>query len=95
MHISFEWDEDKNAENILKHGIDFKTAQYAFLDPKRIAAEDVGHSKIEKRYYLFGKMKGGVLTVRFTYRGKTIRIIGAGYWRKGKAIYEKQNQIHK
>lgn len=36
----------------------------------------------------------GVLTVRFTYRQQTIRIIGAGYWRKGKAIYEQQNQIH-
>jgi len=78
---------------LLKHGIDFETAQYAFLDPKRITAEDVGHSKIEKRYYLFGKVKGGVLTVHFTYRGKTIRIIGTGYWRKGKAIYEKKSNI--
>jgi hypothetical protein len=24
-----------------------------------------------------------------------IRIIGAGYWRKGKAIYERENQIHR
>jgi uncharacterized protein len=33
----------------------------------------------------------GVLTVRFTYRrGGTIRIIGAGYWRKGKKIYEER-----
>ncbi|SJM94012.1 hypothetical protein CRENPOLYSF1_50070 [Crenothrix polyspora] len=24
-----------------------------------------------------------------------IRIIGAGYWRKGKAIYERENQVHK
>jgi len=28
------------------------------------------------------------LTVRFTYRGSVIRIIGAGYWRKGRKIYE-------
>ena len=34
---------------------------------------------------------GGILTVRFTYRGETIRIIGAGYWRKGKKIYEEKN----
>jgi len=38
-------------------------------------------------------MKGGVLTVRFTYRNNRIRIIGAGFWRKGKDIYEKQNKI--
>jgi hypothetical protein len=32
--------------------------------------------------------------VRFTYRGSVIRIFGAGYWRKGKQIYEQANQIH-
>lgn len=37
----------------------------------------------------------GILTVRFTYRGSVIRIFGAGYWRKGKAIYEHENQIHR
>lgn len=31
------------------------------------------------------------LTVRFTYRGSVIRIFGAGYWRKGKVIYEREN----
>ena len=93
MNTSFEWDEDKNAENLEKHGVNFETAQYAFIDPKRVIAQDLTHSKIEKRYYCFGKVKGGVLTVRFTYRGNRIRIIGAGYWRKGKNIYEKQNQV--
>ena len=93
MNISFEWDEEKNIENIRKHGIDFRTAQYAFIDPRRLIAEDISHSEKEKRYYCFGKVKGGVLTVRFTYRNDNIRIIGAGYWRKGKSIYEKQNKI--
>jgi hypothetical protein len=37
---------------------------------------------------------GGVLTVRFTFRGGIIRIFGAGYWRKGKRIYEQTNPIH-
>ena len=31
------------------------------------------------------------MTVRFTWRDRKIRIFGAGYWRKGKAIYEKAN----
>lgn len=95
MHTSFEWDEKKNTENRRKHGVKFETAQYAFIDPKRVIAKDLSHSKKEKRYYCFGKVKGGVLTVRFTYRDNRIRIIGAGYWRKGKNIYEKQNQIQK
>jgi hypothetical protein len=34
---------------------------------------------------------GGVMTVRFTYRDGRIRIFGAGYWRKGKQVYEQQN----
>jgi hypothetical protein len=42
----------------------------------------------------FGKVKGGVMTVRFTDREGRIRIIGAGYWRKGKKIYDKENHIH-
>lgn len=93
MSTSFEWDEEKNAENLRKHGVDFETAQYTFIDPKRVIAEDLAHSKTEKRYYVFGNVKGGVLTVRFTYRNNRIRIIGAGYWRKGKKIYEKQNKV--
>ena len=93
MNISFEWDEEKNVENLRKHGVDFNTAQYAFIDPKRVIAKDLTHSKAEKRFYVFGKVKGGVLTVRFTYRNNSIRIIGAGYWRKEKNIYEKQNKI--
>ncbi|MEK7518217.1 MAG: BrnT family toxin [Patescibacteria group bacterium] len=93
MNTSFEWDKEKNVENLRKHGVDFETAQYVFLDPKRVVAEDTAHSKTEKRYYVFGKVKGGVLTVRFTHRNNRIRIIGAGYWRKGKKIYEKQNKI--
>jgi len=35
-----------------------------------------------------------VLTVRFTYRDGIIRIIGAGYWRKGKTVYEQENGLH-
>lgn len=35
-----------------------------------------------------------ILTVRFIYRENNIRIIGAGYWRKGKKIYEEKNQIY-
>lgn len=72
----------------------FALAQYAFADPRRVIAEDVAHSKDEKRYYCFGEVDGAILTVRFTWRDGVIRIFGAGYWRKGKAIYERENQIH-
>ncbi len=64
---------------------------YAFADPKRVIAEDLSHSSSEERYYCFGWVEGGVLTVRFTYRGEVIRIFGAGYRRKGKRIYEQEH----
>lgn len=90
----FEWDERKNRENQEKHEVPFELAQHAFADPQRVIAQDLGHSQTEKRYYCFGKVEEGILTVRFTYRNQVIRIFGAGYWRKGKAVYEKENQIH-
>lgn len=85
----FEWDEHKDSANFAKHGVSFYEAQDAFFDPCRVIAEDIEHSQIEPRFYCFGKVKGGVMTVRFTYRTHVIRIFGAGYWREGKKIYEK------
>jgi len=81
----------KDAENQKKHGVSFSRAQYAFADPQRVIAKDETHSQTEERFYCFGEVDGVVLTVRFTYRASVIRIIGAGYWRKGKAIYERDN----
>lgn len=87
----FEWDEDKAQENQKKHNVSFSLAQRAFLDPHRIIVEDEEHSAEENRYYCVGRVEEGIMTVRFTYRGNTIRIYGAGYWRKGRKLYEEQN----
>lgn len=72
----------------------FLTAQQAFLDPHRVIAEDIAHRSEEERYYCMGRVGEGIMTVRFTYRGNVIRIYGAGYWRKGRKVYEDQNKIH-
>ena len=90
----FEWDEDKDRLNQDKHGVSFFLAQLAFINPHRVMGQDISHSGQEKRLYCIGKVEDGILTVRFTYRDQIIRIFGAGYWRKGKIIYEEQNQIH-
>jgi uncharacterized DUF497 family protein len=90
----FEWDPVKDLENQRKHGVSFAEAQYAFADSNRVIAEDLSHSAKEKRYYCFGRVSQGVMTVRFTYRDGVIRIIGAGYWRKGKSIYERESKVH-
>ena len=91
MNSHFEQDEIKNAENRLKHGVSFFEAQQAFLDPNRRIAEVLEHSGEELRYFCFGRVLDGIMTVRFTHRGHKIRIIGAGYWRKGRKIYENTN----
>ena len=88
---SFEWDEEKNKSNQEKHSVSFEKAQHAFLDENRVIAEDIEHSQDEKRYFCFGKVDEAILTVRFVYRDNKIRIYGAGYWRKGKKIYEENN----
>lgn len=86
----FEWDPVKDAINQIKHGVSFLEAQHAFSDPECIIGLDKKHSTYEKRLYCFGKVEHKVLTVRFTYRSNKIRIIGAGFWRMGKELYEKE-----
>ena len=86
---SFIWDSEKEVVNINKHGVDFSTAAEVFKDGKRKIFTDYQHSIKEPRYFCIGKVSNRILTVRFTYRRNKIRIIGAGYWRKGRKYYEK------
>ena len=46
--------------------------------------KDPKHSQNEERFFAIGTLNGKKLTVRFTMRGESIRMIGAGYWRKFK-----------
>ncbi len=80
-------------EGSLKH---FKTRRQlrfgaeSVSRPNRIIAENIRHSVSERRYFCIGKVDGEILTVRFTWRTGKIRIFGAGYWRKGKQVYEEE-----
>ena len=94
-NVRFDWDDSKDIENQRKHHVAFSLAQYVFLDPKRVILQDVGHSHTEERHYCVGQIADGIVTVRFTYRVGVIRIYGAGYWRKGKKIYEEANHLHR
>jgi uncharacterized DUF497 family protein len=90
----FEWDEEKDRINRSKHNVSFALAQRAFFDPHRVIVEDILHTTEEERFYCIGRVDDGIITVRFTFRGDVIRIYGAGYWRKGRKIYEEQNKIY-
>lgn len=87
----FIWDEAKERANIKKHGIGFGVALRVFLDPRRQIYVDSKHSEREERFFCLGKFGNRVITVRFMYREEMIRIIGAGYWRRGEKYYEKED----
>ena len=87
----FVWDAEKEQTNLIRHGVGFKTAAGAFLDPGRVILEDEKHSGMETRRYCIGATREGIVTVRYTHRGDQIRIIGAGYWRKWRRLYETKN----
>jgi hypothetical protein len=85
----FEWDLNKELENVKKHGVDFTEAQEVFIDPKVIHVEDEKHSQQEDRFYAVGKTKKGrIITVRYAFRENKIRIFGAAQWRKWRKYYE-------
>ena len=84
----FEWDSAKDEVNQKKHGVPFALAQLAFLDHHRIILEDLEHSDDEKRYYCLGRVAGGIMTVRFTYRKTKSELLAQDTGGKGK-IYMK------
>jgi uncharacterized protein len=57
--VRFEWDDEKNRENLAKHNVSFALAQQAFLDRRRLIVEDISHSTEEDRFYCIGRAGDG------------------------------------
>ena len=75
-NISFEWNEEKDRINFIKHGIHFRTAAKVFLDPNKLIREDEEHPE-ELRYDILGKV-GKILSVVCAFRDQNvIRMISA------------------
>jgi uncharacterized protein len=75
--MRFEWDENKNNINILKHGIDFRDAKNAFEYPI-IVKEDIRHEYGEKRFIAIGLLLPEyIIVIVYTTRDLVIRIISA------------------
>ena len=78
MDTRFEWDEDKAAENVRKHGVTFEEAIAVFEDFRSITIYDRQHSDDEDRFIDIGaSTQGQVLVVVYTEREIPIRIISA------------------
>ena len=88
--MDFEWDSDKAAENVAKHGVTFEEAASIFSDPLAITFPDPGHSVDEERALTFGvSRQGRLLAVISTERSDTFRIVSARTsTRRERGIYE-------
>jgi uncharacterized DUF497 family protein len=76
--MRFEWDAEKAARNLAKHGVSFAEASTAFDDPLSVTITDPRHSWAEERTVLFGmSRRGRFLAVFHTDRAGTTRLISA------------------
>jgi uncharacterized DUF497 family protein len=90
--MQFEWDDQKAAANLRKHGVSFETAAKAFRDPFAVEWIDDREDYGEERTILLGQADGSILVVVYTERDEHIRLISA---RKAleneKDIYYREN----
>jgi uncharacterized DUF497 family protein len=76
--MEFEWDEEKAAANLAKHGVSFEEARTVFDDPLYVDFYDPDHSSKEHRYIIIGESRQGrLLVVSYTERGDVTRLISA------------------
>lgn len=74
----FEWDSQKNSNNIKKHGFGFDEIIDVFLDPYLLTLYDEKHSSEEERFYSVGNLQGLLIIVVYhTERNGRTRIISA------------------
>ena len=86
--MELEWNADKAAQNLQKHGVSFEDAKLVFYDLGRIEAYDGREDYGEDRWATIGLVYSVVLYVVYTVRHKdTIRLISA---RKANANERKQ-----
>jgi hypothetical protein len=76
--MDFEWDAQKAASNVAKHGVTFPEAMTVFGDPLELAIADPHHSEDESRFLSMGlSTTGRLLVVAYTERQGRVRIISA------------------
>jgi uncharacterized DUF497 family protein len=76
--MEFEWDTEKAANNLAKHGVSFHDAATVFGDPLGVTYFDPDHSEDEDRFLTVGHTSAGeLLVVAHADRGDRVRIISA------------------
>ena len=92
--MDIEWDPAKAGSNLSKHGVSFSDVEPAFYDKFALSMPD-DLSPAEERFLLVGRdALGRILTVSYTYRGNSIRIISARSATKSERTkYEKELRL--
>ncbi len=75
--MKFEWDGNKNKSNLEKHGVDFNQAKEVFSDKDKIEITDNRKDYGEERTKIIGKAMDLLLSVVYTMRDATVRLISA------------------
>ena len=70
----FEWDDEKEARNVLIHRITFVTAREVFSDLFAVQWTDISEDYGEERFNVIGMADNRLLHVSFTLRGERTRI---------------------
>ena len=70
----YEWDRNKNDENLRKHGLSFEDAPEVF-DGRCLTFEDIRIDYGEERYITLGHLEGRLVVIAHTPRGENTRII--------------------
>jgi len=88
--MDFEWDPEKAAWNLAKHGVAFEEATTVLRNTLSVTGRDPDHSVDEERYITFGTSSNGrFLFVSHTERGSRIRLISARVATRGeRKFYE-------
>jgi len=76
--MEFEWDAEKAASSLSKHGVSFAEAMTVFGDPPEVMIPTQSHSHAEMRFVSVGISEAGRLSVvAYAERDQRIRIISA------------------
>jgi uncharacterized DUF497 family protein len=92
--MRFEWDENKAAANLAKHGVSFEEAATVFGDPLSDTFDDPDHSAEERRFVIIGMSENGkMLIVAHTDEGDVVRLISAREPTRGEREFYEGSRI--
>ena len=94
--MEFEWDKNKAATNVSKHGVSFDEAKTVFEDAFYLVYDDPDHSNYEDRSIIIGESANRrLLIVSYTERGNVTRLIsGREATPKEKQVYQEGGDIN-